>query len=70
MALDQAGVAASSGSACSSGSLEQSAVLRAMGVEPEWARGALRLSMGWSTSEAEVDRAVELIVAAIRRVRQ
>ncbi len=70
MALDQVGVAASSGSACSSGSLEQSAVLRAMGVAPEWARGALRLSMGWSTSEAEVAHAVDLVVAAIRRVRQ
>ena len=69
MALDQAGIAASSGSACSSGSLEPSGVLRAMGVASEWARGALRLSMGRTTTPDEIERAAAIIVQAIGRVR-
>jgi cysteine desulfurase len=53
MALDLAGVAASTGSACSSGKIGRSATLAAMGVTPDMAEGALRFSFGWSTSEAE-----------------
>ena len=53
MALDLAGVAASSGSACSSGKIGRSATLAAMGVTPDMAEGALRFSFGWSSSEAQ-----------------
>jgi cysteine desulfurase len=53
--FDLAGVAVSSGSACSSGKVQPSHVLQAMGFGPEIAQGAVRLSLGWSTSEADVD---------------
>ena len=56
MALDLDGVAVSSGSACSSGTMKFSEVVRAMGYELEIAEGAVRVSMGWTTSEAEIDR--------------
>lgn len=55
IAFDLNGVAVSSGSACSSGKVQASHVLAAMGVEPALARGALRVSLGWSTTEAEID---------------
>jgi cysteine desulfurase len=57
--FDLAGIAVSSGSACSSGKVQPSHVLEAMGVGPELAQGAVRLSLGWSTSETEVDRVLE-----------
>jgi cysteine desulfurase len=53
--LDLAGIAVSAGSACSSGKMKESAVLAAMGVAPEIAGGALRISFGAHTTEAEVD---------------
>lgn len=56
MALDLDGIAVSSGSACSSGKLAPSHVLAAMGVEESLARGAIRVSVGFSTSEAEIER--------------
>ncbi len=56
MALDLDGIAVSSGSACSSGTMKFSEVVRAMGYELEIAEGAVRVSMGWSTTEAEIDR--------------
>jgi cysteine desulfurase len=56
IAFDLDGVAVSSGAACSSGKVQPSHVLAAMGVPPEPARGAIRLSLGWSTTEFEVDR--------------
>lgn len=55
IAFDLNGIAVSSGSACSSGKVQASHVLAAMGVEPALARGAVRLSLGWSTSEADVE---------------
>jgi len=55
IAFDLNGVAVSSGSACSSGKVQASHVLTAMGVEPALARGAVRVSLGWSTTEAEID---------------
>jgi cysteine desulfurase len=55
MALDLAGVAVSSGSACSSGKVRPSHVLAAMGVEPALAQGAIRVSLGWASREADVD---------------
>jgi cysteine desulfurase len=57
--FDLAGIAVSSGSACSSGKVQPSHVLQAMGFGPELAQGAVRLSLGWSTSEADVDRCLE-----------
>jgi len=60
-------LAASAGSACHSGATMISYVLQAMGVEPELARATVRLSLGRFTTEAEVDRAAELIIEAARR---
>jgi cysteine desulfurase len=57
--FDLAGIGVSSGSACSSGKVQPSHVLQAMGFAPELAQGAVRLSLGWSTSETEIDSAVE-----------
>ena len=57
--FDLAGVAVSSGSACSSGKVQPSHVLEAMGFGPELAQGAVRLSMGWSTQDADIDRCLE-----------
>ena len=54
IAFDLNGIALSSGSACSSGKVQASTVLAAMGVEPVLARGALRISLGWNTSDAAV----------------
>ncbi len=53
--FDLAGVAVSSGSACSSGKVQASHVLEAMGFGPKLAQGAVRLSLGWSTQEADID---------------
>ena len=55
IAFDLNGIAVSSGSACSSGKVQASHVLAAMGVEPGLARGAVRVSLGWSTTEAEIE---------------
>jgi cysteine desulfurase len=57
--FDLAGIAVSSGSACSSGKVQPSHVLEAMGFGPDIARGAVRLSLGWSTSDADIDRCLE-----------
>jgi cysteine desulfurase len=57
--FDLAGIAVSSGSACSSGKVQPSHVLEAMGLRPEITQGAVRLSMGWATSDADVDRCLE-----------
>jgi cysteine desulfurase len=57
--FDLGGIAVSSGSACSSGKVQPSHVLEAMGFGPELAQGAVRLSLGWSTSAAEVDYCIE-----------
>jgi cysteine desulfurase len=57
--FDLDGIAVSSGSACSSGKVQPSHVLAAMGFSRELAEGAVRLSLGWSTSEADIDLALE-----------
>lgn len=57
--FDLAGIAVSSGSACSSGKVQRSYVLDAMGFGAEFANGAVRLSMGWSTTDADIDRCLE-----------
>lgn len=58
MALDLAGVAVSAGSACSSGKVTASHVLQAMGVLPDEASEAIRISLGWNTTEADVDACI------------
>lgn len=68
--LDEADVCASAASACASGAMEPSHVLAAMGVDPEWSRGALRLSLGHTTCEADIDRAVDVLTAAVGRLRE
>jgi cysteine desulfurase len=65
MALDLAGVAASSGSACASGSLDPSHVLLAMGLDLERALGSLRLTTGYATSEEEISLARDIIASVL-----
>jgi cysteine desulfurase len=67
--LDDAGVCASAGSACASGALEPSHVLSAMGIAPHEARTALRLSVGRTTTDADVEAAIEAVVSAAVRLR-
>jgi cysteine desulfurase len=68
--LDEAGVCASAAAACASGAMEPSHVLRAMGVEPRLAKGALRLSLGHTTTPDDVDAAIAAIVRSVARLRQ
>ena len=68
-ALDLEGIEASTGSACTTGSVEPSHVLLAMGIEPEAARGSLRLTIGRLTTEAEIDRTLEVLESVIGRLR-
>jgi cysteine desulfurase len=68
MALDLDGVAISSGSACSSGKVGKSHVLAAMGIESAIAKGAIRVSFGWSSSEADVEHFARAFGAAIERM--
>lgn len=70
MKLDAAGICASSGSACSSGSDGPSHVLRAMEVPPEYIRGSIRFSLSRYTTEAEVDRALAVIPGIIADLRR
>ena len=67
--LDEAGVCASAASACASGAMEPSHVLRAMGVEPRFMKGALRLSLGHTTTEDDITHAVHAIVSSVKRLR-
>jgi cysteine desulfurase len=67
LALDLAGVAASSGSACASGSLDPSHVLLAMGLSLEQALGSLRLTTGYATTDEELARASAIIRSALAR---
>jgi len=68
--LDLQGVAVSTGSACSSGTLEPSPVIRALGHNDELARGSIRFSFGKDNTEEDVDYAVEVLVAAVERLRE
>jgi len=69
MSLDLEGIAASVGSACTTGSTEVSHVLSAMGYPEEEARGALRLSLGRTTTEAEIENAVEIVPRVVASMR-
>ena len=66
--LDRGGVCASAASACSSGAMDPSHVLAAMGVPREVAGGALRLSLGWASRDEDVDRVLEVLPAAVQRL--
>ena len=70
VALDLEGICASSGPACSSGASTPSHVLEAMGVEPRWSLGSLRLSVGWGSSDADVDRLLEVLPRAVEKLRK
>jgi cysteine desulfurase len=70
IALDLEGIACSTGAACSSGAVEPSHVLLALGLAPEDARASLRLSLGHQTTEAEIDFALETIPPVIDRLRE
>ena len=67
--LDEAGVCASAASACASGAMEPSHVLAAMGVPRERALGALRLTLGRTTTDGDVDLCAHAVVQAVRRLR-
>jgi cysteine desulfurase len=70
IALDLKGIACSTGAACSSGAVEPSHVLMALGLAPEDARATLRLSLGRQNTQEEVDHALETIPAVIERLRR
>jgi cysteine desulfurase len=68
--LDRAGIAASSGSACASGSMEPSHVLRAMNVPPVALQGAIRFSLSRETAEDDIDRVLEILPGLVARARE
>jgi cysteine desulfurase len=70
LGLDQAGVAAGLGSACNSKAMRPSHVLKAMGLSDEEAKGALVLTVGTPTTGEEIDRALEIIPAAVQQLRR
>jgi cysteine desulfurase len=70
LGLDMAGIAASSGSACSSGSLEPSHVLLALGQTAELARGSLRITLGRENTEEEVEYLLTVLVDLVQQLRQ
>jgi len=67
--LDEAGVCASAGSACASGALEASHVLKAMGVPEDEALASLRLSLGWTSTDDDVELALKAVPEAVARLR-
>lgn len=68
--LDESEVCASAASACASGAMEPSHVLQAMGVAAEWSMGALRLSLGHTTTDSDIDTAVAAVVGAVNKLRR
>ena len=68
--LDFEGIAVSTGSACTSGALEPSHVLKAMGVEDETSQGSIRFSFGRSTTKADIDYTVEKLVEVVGKLRK
>lgn len=69
LALDMAGVAASSGSACTTGALEPSHVLTAMGIDADLAHASLRLTVGKDNTEDEIDRVLDVLPSIVARLR-
>jgi cysteine desulfurase len=70
LGLDLKGIAVSAGSACTSGNVEPSYVLVAMGLPVEWAMGAVRFSLGRSTTTEDIDYVVESLEPIVRKLRQ
>lgn len=70
MKLDNMGICASSGSACSAGAIEPSHVLLALGISPKLAKSSLRLSMGYGTTEEEIEYLMEVIPETIEGFRK
>jgi cysteine desulfurase len=70
MALDLRGIACSGGSACQSGSIEPSHVLSAIGVRPDLASAAIRMSLGALTTEKSIDRVIEVFPSLVAKARQ
>ncbi len=70
MILDQQGVCCSAGSACTTGALEPSHVLRAMGLSNEQARASLRFSFGRTNTMEEVNRALQILTRAVKKLRE
>jgi len=68
IALDLAGIAVSTGSACSSGKTEPSHVLRAMGLPPERVRGSIRVSLSQETTAADIARLIEVLPQVVERL--
>jgi cysteine desulfurase len=68
MHLDVAGIAASSGSACSSGDPKPSTVLEAIGLEPEWTKGGLRLTVGRQNTDADIDYVLRVLPQVVREL--
>lgn len=68
--LDERGICASSGAACLTGAVEPSHVLLAMGLSREQALSSVRFSLGWGTTQKEIDYAIEVIPEIIKRIRQ
>ncbi len=69
ISLDLEGICVSTGAACTSGSLAPSPVLRALGLSPEQASEGLRISFGWTTTEADIGRLCEVLPGIVERVR-
>ena len=69
IAMDLVGIAASHGSACSSGALEPSRILTSMGLPPQMARSSLRFSLSRDTTSAEIDQAIAMITDVVRNLR-
>ena len=67
--LDRAGVCASAASACASGAIEPSHVLAALGHDRHAAATAVRFSLGWGTTDADVDRLIDVLPGAVTRLR-
>ena len=70
MALDLAGICVSTGSACSSGSTEPSHVLVEMGLGSERIRGSIRFSLGWATTQDQIDSCLEKIPSIVEQIRK
>lgn len=70
MHLDMAGIQASSGSACNSGSPKPAAVLEALGLPPEWTKGGLRLTVGKQNTQADIDYVLEILPQIIIKLQR
>jgi cysteine desulfurase len=69
LALDLAGIAASSGSACTTASLEPSHVLVAMGIDERYLRGSLRLTLGADNTPADIERVLDVVPGIVAKIR-